>query len=126
MRIPSPNVLYFAGSEDPSHGSTPSDWSDWSEEGNLPPGCRGIVNPNYPGFHHLGPSLLSDTDLTEDEQENYDFPNVKEHSPNNENEFNNNVQEKIIVENVNQLDGHNKDQKIFYDKPKFNIHVCIN
>ena len=33
-----------------------SDWSDCQE---YPQGCRGIVNPNYPGFQHLAPSLLS-------------------------------------------------------------------
>ncbi|XP_033208357.1 schwannomin-interacting protein 1 homolog isoform X2 [Belonocnema kinseyi] len=116
----------YEGSEDPSHESTPSDWSDWSEEGNLPPGCRGIVNPNYPGFHHLGPSLLSDTDshLTEDEQDSCAFStlNDKHSSIEGGNEFNNNVQP-LTFENINQLDGLNIEQKIFYDKPKFNIHT---
>jgi len=112
--------------ENSSHELTPSEWSDWSEEGNLPAGCRGIVNPNYPGFQHLAPSLLSDTDLTEDEHDSCsDSPSLHHHdevSPtrlsDNDNEYNNNIDDSI-----NHLCGQRNDRKIFYEKPKFNIQV---
>jgi hypothetical protein len=118
-----------AGRNSPQNSSrelTPSDWSDWSEEGNLPAGCRGIVNPNYPGFQHLAPSLLSDTDLTEDEHDSCsDYPPLydTQHQevtplPENDNEYNNNVDDSI-----NHLCGQRNDRKIFYEKPKFNIQV---
>lgn len=91
-----------------------SDWSIYSEDGNLPEGCRGIVNPNYPGFQHLGPSLLSDTDDTEDEE-----PEISE------DEFNNN---KNNDETVNRLDNNHldKEKQLFYDKPKFNLQMNTN
>lgn len=105
--------------EDSSHELTPSEWSDWSEEGNLPAGCRGIVNPNYPGFQHLAPSLLSDTDLTEDESCDYTRLNDIDARPaENDNEYNNNVEDSI-----NHLCGQRNERKIFYEKPKFNIQV---
>lgn len=114
--------------ENSSHELTPSEWSDWSEEGNLPAGCRGIVNPNYPGFQHLAPSLLSDTDLTEDEHDSCSdypphYPGVhQEQTPlENGNEYNNNVDDSI-----NHLYGQRNDRKVFYEKPKFNIQVtCL-
>ncbi|XP_016771656.2 uncharacterized protein LOC551320 isoform X3 [Apis mellifera] len=105
--------------EDSSHELTPSEWSDWSEEGNLPAGCRGIVNPNYPGFQHLAPSLLSDTDLTEDESCDYTRLNDIDARPaENDNEYNNNVEDSI-----NHLCGQRNERKIFYEKPKFNIQT---
>ncbi|XP_017787673.1 PREDICTED: uncharacterized protein LOC108570339 isoform X4 [Habropoda laboriosa] len=108
--------------EDSSHELTPSELSDWSEEGNLPAGCRGIINPNYPGFQHLASSLLSDTDLTEDEHEScsdYTRLNDIDATPaENDNEFNNNVEDSI-----NHLCGQRNDRKIFYEKPKFNIQA---
>ncbi|XP_076245236.1 schwannomin interacting protein 1 isoform X2 [Calliopsis andreniformis] len=111
--------------EDWSHELTPSEWSDWSEEGNLPAGGRGIVNPNYPGFQHLAPSLLSDTDLTEDEHESCpDYTTVNEIDPRpveNDNEYNNNIEDSI-----NHLCGQNNDRKIFYEKPKFNIQTVTS
>ena len=108
--------------EDSSHELTPSEWSDWSEEGNLPAGCRGIVNPNYPGFQHLAPSLLSDTDLTEDESCDYTRLNDIDARPaENDNEYNNNVEDSI-----NHLCGQRNERKIFYEKPKFNIQVNNN
>ncbi|KAL6267347.1 hypothetical protein P5V15_000422 [Pogonomyrmex californicus] len=111
---------------------TPSEWSDWSEEGNLPAGCRGIVNPNYPGFQHLAPSLLSDTDLTEDEHDSCsDYPShysVNQHHdevvaplPENDNEYNNNIDDSI-----NHLGGQRNDRKTFYEKPKFNIQTVTS
>ncbi|XP_015429490.1 PREDICTED: uncharacterized protein LOC107186179 [Dufourea novaeangliae] len=106
--------------EDSSHELTPSEWSDWSEEGNLPAGCRGIVNPNYPGFQHLAPSLLSDTDLTEDEHESCPdytrFNEIDARPVENDNEYNNNIEDSI-----NHLCGQKNQRKIFYEKPKFNI-----
>ncbi|XP_067205726.1 schwannomin-interacting protein 1 homolog isoform X2 [Linepithema humile] len=114
--------------ENSSRELTPSDWSDWSEEGNLPAGCRGIVNPNYPGFQHLAPSLLSDTDLTEDEHDSCsDYPPLyAQHReaaplPENDNEYNNNVDDSI-----NHLCGQRNDRKIFYEKPKFNIQTVTS
>ncbi|XP_017757648.1 PREDICTED: uncharacterized protein LOC108548985 isoform X2 [Eufriesea mexicana] len=111
--------------EDSSHELTPSEWSDWSEEGNLPAGCRGIVNPNYPGFQHLAPSLLSDTDLTEDEHESCpDYPRLNDidtRPAENDNEYNNNVEDSI-----NHLCGQRNERKIFYEKPKFNIQTVTS
>ncbi|KAL6438982.1 hypothetical protein ACFW04_003777 [Cataglyphis niger] len=113
--------------ENSSRELTPSEWSDWSEEGNLPAGCRGIVNPNYPGFQHLAPSLLSDTDLTEDEHDSCsDYPPLygvhhREIAPENGNEYNNNVDDSI-----NHLCGQRNDRKIFYEKPKFNIQTVTS
>ncbi|XP_011053394.1 PREDICTED: uncharacterized protein LOC105145510 [Acromyrmex echinatior] len=113
--------------ENSSHELTPSEWSDWSEEGNLPAGCRGIVNPNYPGFQHLAPSLLSDTDLTEDEHDSCsDYPPLHHHDevaplPENDNEYNNNINDSI-----NHLCGQRNDRKIFYEKPKFNIQTVTS
>ncbi|XP_018368126.1 PREDICTED: uncharacterized protein LOC108764387 isoform X2 [Trachymyrmex cornetzi] len=112
--------------ENSSHELTPSEWSDWSEEGNLPAGCRGIVNPNYPGFQHLAPSLLSDTDLTEDEHDSCsDYPPLHHHDevaplPEND-EYNNNINDSI-----NHLCGQRNDRKIFYEKPKFNIQTVTS
>ncbi|CAK9800436.1 Schwannomin-interacting protein 1 [Anthophora plagiata] len=111
--------------EDSSHELTPSELSDWSEEGNLPAGCRGIVNPNYPGFQHLAPSLLSDTDLTEDEHESCpDYIRLNDidvRPVENDNEYNNNVEDSI-----NHLCGQRNDRKIFYEKPKFNIQTVTS
>ncbi|XP_072750286.1 uncharacterized protein Schip1 isoform X2 [Anoplolepis gracilipes] len=113
--------------ENSSRELTPSEWSDWSEEGNLLAGCRGIVNPNYPGFQHLAPSLLSDTDLTEDEHDSCsDYPPLygvhhREIAPENGNEYNNNVDDSI-----NHLCGQRNDRKIFYEKPKFNIQTVTS
>ncbi|XP_053974231.1 ras guanine nucleotide exchange factor B isoform X2 [Hylaeus anthracinus] len=111
--------------EDSSHELTPSEWSDWSEEGNLPAGCRGIVNPNYPGFQHLAPSLLSDTDLTEDEHESCpDYATLNEidtRPVENDNEYNNNIEDSI-----NHLCGQKNQRKTFYEKPKFNIQTVTS
>ncbi|XP_017787671.1 PREDICTED: schwannomin-interacting protein 1 homolog isoform X2 [Habropoda laboriosa] len=88
-------------------------------------GCRGIINPNYPGFQHLASSLLSDTDLTEDEHEScsdYTRLNDIDATPaENDNEFNNNVEDSI-----NHLCGQRNDRKIFYEKPKFNIQTVTS
>ncbi|XP_076669496.1 schwannomin interacting protein 1 isoform X2 [Andrena cerasifolii] len=109
--------------EDSSHELTPSEWSDWSEEGNLPAGCRGIVNPNYPGFQHLAPSLLSDTDLTEDEScpDYARFNEIDSRPVENDNEYNNNIEDSI-----NHLCGQKNERKIFYEKPKFNIQTVTS
>ncbi|XP_043262561.1 ras guanine nucleotide exchange factor B isoform X1 [Colletes gigas] len=111
--------------DDSSHELTPSEWSDWSEEGNIPAGCRGIVNPNYPGFQHLAPSLLSDTDLTEDEQESCpDYIRLNEidaRPVENDNEYNNNIEDSI-----NHLCGQKNLRKSFYEKPKFNIQTVTS
>ncbi|KAG7201316.1 hypothetical protein KM043_004088 [Ampulex compressa] len=112
--------------EDSSHELTPSEWSDWSEEGNLPAGCRGIVNPNYPGFQHLAPSLLSDADLTEDEHEGcHDYSRLNEIDArpalDNLNEYNNNVDDSI-----NHFCVQKNERKIFYEKPKFNIQTVTS
>lgn len=108
--------------ENSSRDLTPSEWSDSSEEGNIPVGCRSIINPNYPGFQHLAPSLLSDNDLTEDEHDSCnDYPQlyrIHESPTKSGNEYNNNVDDSI-----NHLCGQLNDRKIFYEKPKFNIQV---
>ncbi|XP_015189204.1 PREDICTED: ras guanine nucleotide exchange factor B isoform X2 [Polistes dominula] len=109
-----------------SHELTPSEWSDLSEEGNLPSsGCCGIVNTNYPGFQHLAPSLLSDTDLTEDEHDSCPdyirLNDIDARSSENGNEYNNNIDESI-----NHLCGQRNDHKTFYEKPKFNIQTVTS
>lgn len=100
--------------------------SDSSDEGN----CRGIVNPNYPGFQHLAHHLHnSDTDDTEDEGDtcNNNNNNYKNNNNNNNNgddhidDFRNSTESKI--DSVNHLDSVENFQKDFYDKPKFNIPV---
>ncbi|KAK2587213.1 hypothetical protein KPH14_002954 [Odynerus spinipes] len=111
--------------EDSSHELTPSESSDLSEEGNLPWGCCGILNPNYPGFQHLAPSLLSDTDLTEDEHDSCPdyirLNDIDARSSENGNEYNNNIDESI-----NHLCGQKNDTKTFYEKPKFNIQTVTS
>lgn len=106
-----------------------SDISEYSEDGNLPVGCRGIVNPNYPGFQHLGPSLLSDTDDTdEDERELEDDESLTGEDPVQRDDLynNNNNNNNIVDEAINRLDAQREEQKqFFYEKPKFNIEVCF-
>ncbi|KAI4472263.1 hypothetical protein M0802_016999 [Mischocyttarus mexicanus] len=109
-----------------SHELTPSEWSDLSEEGNLPSSsCCGIVNINYPGFQHLAPSLLSDTDLTEDEHDSCPdyirLNDIDSRSSENGNEYNNNIDDSI-----NHLCGQRNDHKTFYEKPKFNIQTVTS
>jgi len=100
--------------------------SDSSDEGN----CRGIVNPNYPGFQHLARHLHhSDTDDTEEEG---DTCNNNNNNYKNNNNNNNNGDEHTIdclsviesmIDSVNHLESVENFQKDFYDKPKFNIPV---
>ncbi|XP_076280039.1 schwannomin interacting protein 1 isoform X2 [Lasioglossum baleicum] len=112
--------------EDSSHELTPSEWSDWSEEGNLPAGCRGIVNPNYPGFQHLGPSLLSDTDLDEDEDEHETNPDYARLNEINARRVENEEYINNIEDSINHLSGQKNQRKIFYEKPKFNIRIVAS
>jgi hypothetical protein len=112
-----------------SHGDL-SD-SDSSDEGN----CRGIVNPNYPGFQHLARHLLhSDTDDTEEDGDACNNNNSSNNNNiyKNNNNNNNNGREhtddclSVIeskIDSVNHLDSVENFQKHFYDKPKFNIPV---
>ncbi|XP_024935603.1 uncharacterized protein LOC107274907 isoform X2 [Cephus cinctus] len=85
--------------EDSSHELTPSEWSDWSEEGNLPAGCR-------------------------DELESCDTS--KRNEILNGNEYNNNVEENLVGGSVNHLEGQKCGQKLFYEKPKFNIQTVTS
>lgn len=87
---------------------TPSDWSDWSEDSNIP---VGLANPDYPGFQHLETCLLSDTDSIDGSEREFNrFPI---------DEYNNNQE----LTEVNQLDVAINSRKSFYDKSKFNIQV---
>lgn len=100
---------------------------------------RGIVNPNYPGFQHLAHTLnyslkaSSDTDFTDDDFE-CDSGSTKflTDSANNINNNNNNNNEETEfpidkIDSVNRLDSVENIQKVFYDKPVFNIPLeCEN
>lgn len=89
---------------------------------------RGIVNPNYPGFQHLAHTLdysikaSSDTDFTDDDFE-CESLNTAKTDVNNIN--NNNVEDTDYpidhIDSVNRLDSVENIQKVFYDKPVFNI-----
>lgn len=89
--------------------------SEDSDDGNLHLG-RGIVNPNYPGFQHLAHTLDIELDL--DSEDDY----VTEQNVNNNNNQSitiDTVNDKI--DSVNRLDSVENIQKVFYDKPVFNI-----
>ncbi|CAH0556421.1 unnamed protein product [Brassicogethes aeneus] len=114
--------------------------SESSDEGNLSNTRgtiqrRGIVNPNYPGFQHLAHTLdytikvSSDVDLTDDEID-CDLLS-KEQQDSNCNNNNNNAEEDTDfpldhIDSVNRLDSVENIQKVFYDKPVFNIDDCEN
>ncbi|KAJ3654436.1 hypothetical protein Zmor_013625 [Zophobas morio] len=120
--------------QDEDRGFDISD-SDSSEESNLSNRGtatlqrRGIVNPNYPGFQHLAHTLdysikaSSDTDFTDDDFE-CESLNTAKTDVNNIN--NNNVEDTDYqidhIDSVNRLDSVENIQKVFYDKPVFNIH----
>ncbi|RZC39582.1 WRKY transcription factor protein 1, partial [Asbolus verrucosus] len=120
--------------QDEDRGFDISD-SDSSEESNLSnrgTGTlqrRGIVNPNYPGFQHLAHTLdysikaSSDTDFTDDDFECESLTTTRT-DVNNIN--NNNVEDTDYqidhIDSVNRLDSVENIQKVFYDKPVFNIH----
>ncbi|XP_044266458.1 schwannomin-interacting protein 1 homolog isoform X2 [Tribolium madens] len=119
--------------QDEDRGFDISD-SDSSEESNLSNRGtatlqrRGIVNPNYPGFQHLAHTLdysikaSSDTDFTDDDFE-CESLNTAKTDVNNIN--NNNVEDTDYqidhIDSVNRLDSVENIQKVFYDKPVFNI-----
>lgn len=100
---------------------------------------RGIVNPNYPGFQHLAHTLdyslkaSSDTDFTDDDFdcESAGTKYLTETNTNNINNNNNNNEETEYpidkIDSVNRLDSVENIQKVFYDKPVFNIPLeCEN
>lgn len=115
--------------------------SESSDEGNLSNReattlqRRGIVNPNYPGFQHLAHTLdytikttSDDTDFTDDdfESETNDIAKLHQQTDVNNinNNNNNNVEEEAgidHIDSVNRLDSVENIQKVFYDKPVFNI-----
>ncbi|CAH1117589.1 unnamed protein product [Phaedon cochleariae] len=104
----------------PQDEDLPFDLSDSesSEDGNLSdaailPQRRGIVNPNYPGFQHLAHTLASDADYTDDD---LDFA-----QPDAEANNNNVTETDYKIDSVNRLDSVENIQKVFYDKPAFNI-----
>ncbi|KAJ8687285.1 hypothetical protein QAD02_023079 [Eretmocerus hayati] len=115
---------YYEEPEEPQDASD-EDLSEYSEDGNLPAGCRGIVNPNYPGFQHLGPSLLSDVDDTDDE---YELTDQLNELNDNSNCINNNESDSILDETlVNRLDAQRDQHKqLFYERPKFNIQKAAS
>lgn len=90
---------------------------------------RGIVNPNYPGFQHLAHTLdygiktASDTDCTDDEFEQEALTAQLNAEANNINNNNNNDEEDTDyhIDGVNRLDSVENIQKVFYDKPVYNI-----
>lgn len=107
-----------------------------TNRGSLQP--RGIVNPNYPGFQHLAHTLdysikaSSDTDFTDDDFE-CESASTKflTETTNNINNNNNNNEETEYpldkIDSVNRLDSVENIQKVFYDKPVFNIPLeCEN
>ena len=98
----------------------------------------GIINPNYPGFQHLAHTLvyglmvpaISDTELTDDDFECESVTTGKLTETNNiinnnNNNGNGNQEEGTTddsgVDSVNRLDSIENIQKVFYDKPIFNI-----
>ncbi|XP_018568822.1 general transcriptional corepressor trfA [Anoplophora glabripennis] len=104
--------------------------SESSEDGNLSNRGtlqrRGIVNPNYPGFQHLAHTLdysikaSSDTDFTDDDFECESLTAKLQAEANANN--NNNVEDTDYqIDSVNRLDSVENIQKVFYDKPVFNI-----
>lgn len=105
---------------------------------------RGIVNPNYPGFQHLAHTLdytikaSSDTDYTDDDfecetnddiikqQQQTDVNNINNNNNNNNIEDDDTSIEQQFeqidhIDSVNRLDSVENIQKVFYDKPVFNI-----
>ncbi|XP_049822792.1 general transcriptional corepressor trfA-like isoform X2 [Aethina tumida] len=117
--------------------------SESSDEGNdvtRRRGCtlqrRGIVNPNYPGFQHLAHTLdytikaSSDTDFTDDDLDS-DLPINAQVDTNSLNNNNNSVADDTEfpldhIDSVNRLDSVENIQKVFYDKPVFNLEDCEN
>ncbi|KAJ8917546.1 hypothetical protein NQ315_005595 [Exocentrus adspersus] len=105
--------------------SESSDEGNLSERGALQ--TRGIVNPNYPGFQHLAHTLeysikaSSDTDFTDDDFES-EALTAKLQAEANVNNNNNNIEDTDYkIDSVNRLDSVENIQKVFYDKPVFNI-----
>lgn len=85
------------------------------------------MNPNYPGFQHLAHTLdysikaSSDTDFTDDDFE-YESSTAKLNAEaNNINNNNNEEDVEYKIDSVNRLDSVENIQKVFYDKPVFNI-----
>lgn len=95
-----------------------------SEDGNLSNRGtlqrRGITNPNYPGFQHFAYSLnfrtTPDADLTDDDLECDTFTKFQEEANNN-----NITETDYKIDSVNRLDSIENIQKVFYDKPLFNV-----
>ncbi|KAK5646291.1 hypothetical protein RI129_004755 [Pyrocoelia pectoralis] len=128
------NSSIDASPQDEDRGFDISDSESLSDEGNLNTRetlqRRGIVNPNYPGFQHLAHTLdytiktSSDTDFTDDDFD-YDSSTTKLNAEEN-NINNNNEDVEYKVDSVNRLDSVENIQKVFYDKPVFNIPLQSN
>lgn len=116
--------------------SAGSECSENSEDGSLSRPCRGIINPNYPGFQHLAPAFLSV--FNEDRTDSPDLPSEfsEQELDNKINECRNN--NKNIIETtketneednndncdrINHFDTQKDEHKFFYKKSKFNIQV---
>ncbi|XP_015109715.1 schwannomin-interacting protein 1 homolog isoform X2 [Diachasma alloeum] len=103
-----------------------SDCSDNSEEGSVPGSCRGIINPNYPGFQHLAPSFLSIFGGEEQPPDSrHSSPRIDEENFEKE-EGQNNNQDHSVGDSVNRLDGRKSEHKFFYEKPKLNIQTVTS
>ncbi|XP_014236180.1 histone-lysine N-methyltransferase, H3 lysine-79 specific [Trichogramma pretiosum] len=103
-----------------------SEWSEYSEDGNLPQGCRGIVNPNYPGFQHLAPSLLSDTDDTTTDDERSDLDDEYEDEYNNNSSNARDTQGNVINRlDLLSLSNAEERRRQIYQQTTFNIHESV-
>ncbi|XP_031343872.1 uncharacterized protein PF11_0213 isoform X2 [Photinus pyralis] len=127
------NSSIDASPQDEDRGFDISDSESLSDEGNLNTRetlqRRGIVNPNYPGFQHLAHTLdytiktSSDTDFTDDD---FDYDSSTTKLTAEENNINNNNEDvEYKIDSVNRLDSVENIQKVFYDKPVFNIPLNL-
>ncbi|XP_034951662.1 general transcriptional corepressor trfA isoform X2 [Chelonus insularis] len=95
--------------------SAGSECSDNSDDGSLPRVCRGIINPNYPGFQHLAPAFLSV--FSEEEQSDSRDSSVRINDQESENKINdccnnNNNNNNNLNNNNNINNNHNnKDEE---------------
>ncbi|XP_053594189.1 schwannomin-interacting protein 1 homolog isoform X4 [Microplitis demolitor] len=118
--------------------SARSECSENSEDVSLSRPCRGIINPNYPGFQHLTPAFLSV--FNEDRPESPDLSStfneqelenkIHECCNNNKNEIDI-IKETVEKENkdncdrVNNFDTQKDEHKFFYKKSKLDIQQTV-
>ncbi|CAG5096451.1 Similar to Schip1: Schwannomin-interacting protein 1 (Mus musculus) [Cotesia congregata] len=119
--------------------SAGSECSENSEDGSLSRPCRGIINPNYPGFQHLAPAFLSI--FNEDRTDSPDLPSEfsEQELDNKINECRNNNKNIIDTtketneednndncDRINHFDTQKDEHKFFYKKSKFNIQQTLD